>query len=98
MRRHLLVVLVLCVAAVPALALYARLDLETVPIDRVVTNLERMISENPTSIETRLNLARLHAMAYASKATEVPTLRTGFPNSPGWEKGQPYFGRDQAHA
>ena len=97
MRKRILIALVLCAGVGPVMAMYARLDLETVPIDRVVANLERMISENPASIETRVNLARLHAIAYATKANEIATL-TGSSKSPGWEKGQPFFGHDQAHA
>jgi tetratricopeptide (TPR) repeat protein len=98
MRTRILIAAMLCATVVSALARYVMPDLDTVPIDRVVTNLERMIREDPANIETRVNLARLYAMAYATRITEMSTFRTGNPTSPGYEKGQPYFGRDQPHA
>ena len=92
MRIRLPIVLSLCLTVAQLSALYFAPDLETVPIDRVAANLERMVTADPGSVEIRLNLARLHAMAYAKKVLEVPTLRARMGNAPGWGSGQPYFG------
>src|SRR5688572_17157597 len=97
MRKVTLIACLLCLAAGSLIAIHVMPDVETVPIDRVVKNLERMISEDPTNIEVRVNLARLHSIAYASKVAEVRTFRKSFGTSPQWAAGQPYFGFDQAH-
>jgi hypothetical protein len=97
MRTRLLIVIGLSVGAAQLLGMYVMLELDTVPIDRVVTNLERMISDDPKSVEIRVNLARLHSMAYARKALEIGTLRTGLRNTPGWGPGQPFFGHGNPH-
>jgi len=44
-------------------------DLENVPVDRLIANLERLIEKEPRSAELRANLARVHAMAYATKSS-----------------------------
>src|SRR5688572_27417534 len=97
MRKRILLSALLGVVAAPLVAIHVIPDVETVPIDRVVMNLERMVTEDPGSIEIRVNLARLHSMAYASKAAEVPTFRTGFGKAPGFSAGQPYFGFQLPH-
>jgi hypothetical protein len=94
MRQRLFVSVILSAIVVPAIAMYIMPDLDTVPIERVVANLERMISEDPANIEVRVNLARLHSMAYASaQSTEVRVRRNDDPKS----KGQPFFGYDPPH-
>jgi len=52
-------------------AMYIRADLEKVPVDRLVKNLEDLAEKDPKNAQIRLNLARAHGMAYASKADEV---------------------------
>lgn len=53
-------------------AMYAPKEIETVPIERVIANLERQISKNnekwgrQAADRSRLSLARLHAMAYVN--------------------------------
>ncbi|HUR20761.1 MAG TPA: hypothetical protein VMZ90_08125 [Vicinamibacterales bacterium] len=96
MRKPITVALILCAAVVPAVALHMRPDLETVPIERVVANLERMIAQDPGNIEVRLNLARLHSIAYAHKVTEVSAYKTGN-GRPGASQGEPFFGFGQPH-
>lgn len=54
-------------AAVPAAAEYAAADLENVPVSRLVENLEAKAKKEPKNVAIRLNLARAHGMAYASK-------------------------------
>ena len=51
----------------PVAALYAEIDLEEVPIDRLVANMERRAAQNPQDAEAQHQLARIHAMAYTSK-------------------------------
>jgi tetratricopeptide (TPR) repeat protein len=65
-------------------------ETKKVPIKRLVTNLERDIAANPKDVETRINLARLHGMAFALKTDEVPT--SGWPDN---KKELPYYGVDQ---
>jgi hypothetical protein len=50
-------------------------DLENIPVDRLVANLERLIEQEPGSPELRANLARVHAMAYATKASNARIAR-----------------------
>ena len=54
-------------------AMFVPVDIENVPVERVVANLERQVSERPTDAGLRVNLARVHAMAYAEKRTTIPT-------------------------
>jgi tetratricopeptide (TPR) repeat protein len=48
-------------------ARFMRLDLEKVPLQRLLTNLRAQAEKNPKNAQVRLNLARAHAMAYALK-------------------------------
>ena len=54
-------------------------DIRKVPVDRLLGNLERVAKENPAGAQPQLNLARLHAMAYALKSDTLPAvnLRSG---------------------
>jgi tetratricopeptide (TPR) repeat protein len=55
-----------------ASAIYVEVEVATVPIARLVANLERQAKSDPKDVDSRLNLARLHAMAYALKADQFP--------------------------
>ena len=46
-----------------------------VPIDRLVANLERELKTDPANVQTIINLARLHAMAFALKIDEFPAAQ-----------------------
>ena len=50
-------------------------QIDEVPVERVVTNLERLARDNPKDPELVLNLARVHAMAYAQKSGRVRVYR-----------------------
>lgn len=63
-------------------------DTRNVPIDRLVTNLTRMVKEQPKDVELRVNLARVYAMAYAHKVNAIP-VSTYEP-----EKWTPWFDPD----
>ena len=54
------------------LALYAPVETERVPVARLVENLENQLAADPANPRLHTNLARLHGMAWALKATEVP--------------------------
>src|SRR5438876_210901 len=50
-----------------ALAEYAPADVEEVPVARVIANLERTLKAKPGDAGLLLNMARLHAMAFAAE-------------------------------
>jgi hypothetical protein len=50
-----------------------RVDVQNVPVERVVANLEQQVRERPADVDLRVNLARVHAMAYAQKRPTIPT-------------------------
>src|SRR5947209_12684703 len=64
---RLVILFVLLVAASPAMSRYQRVELEQVPVARLIGNLEKISKENPNSAEAWLNLGRAHGMAYAQK-------------------------------
>ena len=77
----------LLLAATPRLAaLYGILETRKVPVERLVANLERDLAADPRNIEKRINLARLHGMAYALKTEELDATR--YSNKP----EEPYYG------
>jgi tetratricopeptide (TPR) repeat protein len=75
MRRPSTFVLVLTsLVTVSTTAIFVREETQRVPIARVAGNLERELATDPRNIQTLINLARLHGMAYALKTeeTEIP--------------------------
>ena len=62
----------LLVASAQLPAIYMRVETSDVPVDRLVANLEKELKANPENVETILNLARLHAMAFANKEETFP--------------------------
>lgn len=58
-----------------ASAKYAMVEIETVPVDRLVQNLRAAVDKDPKSAPKLLNLARAHAMAYSLRAEEVPVRK-----------------------
>jgi tetratricopeptide (TPR) repeat protein len=69
----LLVLVGACLLLPRAGARFLRPDLEKVPVERLAKNLEQLAEKNPRDVQVRINLARLHGMAYALKTdtTEV---------------------------
>jgi tetratricopeptide (TPR) repeat protein len=57
---------------VPIEAIFMQLETREVPLARLTANLERERQADPKNIQTVINLARLHAMAFALKRTELP--------------------------
>jgi hypothetical protein len=58
-------------------ARYIPVQTEKVPVDRIVTNLEAAVKENPKDAKAVLNLARAHAMAYSKRAAELEVRKDG---------------------
>ena len=54
---------------------FAPSDVENVPIERVTANLERQAAADPRNVDLLVNLARVHAMAFASKRDSIPRSR-----------------------
>jgi len=55
------------IAGSSARAIFLKPDLEKIPVDRLIKNLEDQAEKEKKNITTRYNLARVHAMAYALK-------------------------------
>src|ERR1700704_6432153 len=55
-------------ATSPAVGRFVGVDVEGVPVARLIENLEQIARDNPTSVEAQLNLGRAHGMAYAQKS------------------------------
>jgi tetratricopeptide (TPR) repeat protein len=71
-------------------AKYVKADLISIPVERLINNLEALAKDNPRDAELRLNLARVHAMAYALK-TDTAEVRKGRENEGVW------FGYNPTH-
>ncbi len=66
---------------VPALlALFIQPEIETVPVARVIANLEALVRKNPKDANARFNIARAHAMAFAVKSESAQVRRGGETN------------------
>jgi tetratricopeptide (TPR) repeat protein len=85
-RAFALMVLVL-LAATRLSAIFMPQESKLVPISRLVSNLEREIKANPKDVQLLINLARLHAMAFALKTEEFPAIQ-----SPGGDRDMPFYG------
>ena len=65
---RLLLLVVFLAATSPAFGRFVGVDVERVPVARLIENLEQIAKDNPTSVEAQLNLGRAHGMAYAQKS------------------------------
>ena len=74
MRMSLCGLLILASSAAIG-AMFMPVDVENVPVARVTANLERQLAEQPKNLELLINLARVHAMAFATKSDTVPSAR-----------------------
>lgn len=55
-------------------AIFMTPEIRQVPVARLLDNLERKLKEEPKNVGTIVNIARLHAMAYALKSEELPAV------------------------
>ena len=79
-------ILLLTLFVIPPQAASARFvapDLYKVPVARLVNNLEMLAKQHPKDAEVRLNLARVHAMAFALK-TDTAEVYKGKENKGAW--------------
>ena len=92
-RASLVGVLVLLTATVHLTAIYATMDTRLVPIDRLVANLERELKTDPANVQTTINLARLHAMAFALKTDEftAPAVKPDQAELPSFPPGSSHL-------
>jgi tetratricopeptide (TPR) repeat protein len=92
-RRAIAAGLLALLAASPQVAaIFMRLDTVQVPIDRLVVNLENELLAKPKDVQTLINLARLHAMAYSLKTDTFPAA--GLPERPAYPPGSPELPRN----
>ena len=73
MKKRLVILPLAMIAPAIVAAIAMPLDIENVPVERVVANLERQVTERPKDADLRVNLARVHAMAFAEKLDTIPT-------------------------
>lgn len=92
-----LAIAVQAVAATICYAEYAVPDLVNVPIARLIANLEEVAEKKPKDARVRLNLARVHAMAYACKADTTQVNRR-YEKDIDYAKAGAWFGYDPKHA
>jgi hypothetical protein len=74
----------------PVQARYMRPDLDRIPVEQLVKNLEALAAKNPKDATILLNLARVHAMAYALK-TDTAEVNKKRPEAGAW------FGYEPTH-
>jgi tetratricopeptide (TPR) repeat protein len=74
-----------------ASAQFVRIETRKVPVQRLAENIERQLTQRPDDIQLRLNLARLHAMAYALKVAEFEARSTDGSNLEAWFGHVPRF-------
>src|SRR5713101_5583677 len=55
---------------------YLGVEVQQVPVERLVTNLEEALKKDPKNVQALVNLARVHGMAYALK-TETAQVQKG---------------------
>ncbi len=87
LKRIALTIGVIVAIASAVRAMYLQVDIDNVPIARLVANLERLIREKPNDANLHVNLARTHAMAWAQRTEDVDIAR-------GYERWGPWFGRE----
>jgi tetratricopeptide (TPR) repeat protein len=71
-RSGRLVVLATLAASTPAGAIYVEREIKDVPVARLVKNLEKQAEARPEDAAVRVNLGRLHGMAYALDTESAP--------------------------
>lgn len=93
-RSHLFGAILLAgaigLAAGPAQAKYMRPDLVEVPISRLIANLQKQTQDKPYNAALRFNIARLCAMAYATKSDTAKVWRDREDEGP-WHGYEPKY-------
>ena len=60
-------------------ATFRHFETQTVPIDRLFTNLQQRLTKDTNSFELTYDLARLHAMAYSTNLVSVSVINSALP-------------------
>lgn len=89
--RLLIFILLICASPTNAFAKYAQVDVEQVPIERLVANVQKKIEVEPNKVQWRYSLARLYSMAYAKGTQTWATLSDSSVRYYG-DPGLPWFG------
>jgi tetratricopeptide (TPR) repeat protein len=71
-RRLCAVPVAWLLGSLAASAIFVSPEIRQVPVARLLDNLERELKTDPNNAGTLVNIARLHAMAFALKSEEVP--------------------------
>ena len=80
--RLSLTLVALFLAFDPLAGIMVRHDVEDVPVDRVIANLEKLAANEPRVAQHRINLARAHVIAYALKSGTIQVGRGGEAQGP----------------
>jgi tetratricopeptide (TPR) repeat protein len=67
-------------------ALYVTVDIQDIPITRLLANLEASRAADPGNVQHEINIARLYGMAYALRSGQVPSIKGR------QEKEEPWYG------
>jgi tetratricopeptide (TPR) repeat protein len=94
MKRTVIVYVLaaVCFVSPGAKAMFVRYETQRVPIERMFTNLQQRLAQNTNNFELTYDLARLHAMAYATNLVSVSvSTNDNRPQfySPGSDRGVP---------
>ncbi|MBA2260008.1 MAG: hypothetical protein H0W18_14015 [Acidobacteria bacterium] len=81
-QRVVLSLIALVLAFDPLSGIMVYQDVEDVPVDRVIANLEKLAADEPQAVQHRVNLARAHVMAFALKSGTIPVARGREVNGP----------------
>ncbi|MGE5836381.1 MAG: tetratricopeptide repeat protein [Acidobacteriota bacterium] len=71
-------------------AMFVQPLLDSVPIDRLIVNLEKLSRDTPADVALRLNIARAHSMAYAYK-TNTAQIQRGNEKLGVWTGHEPSY-------
>jgi len=89
----LLLTVLICL---PAKGMYRQPELKDLPLERLLNNLTERAKVEPANSEILHQLARTHAMAYASKLGDADPVKT-YSGWSGEQADQPWFGFEPPH-
>jgi tetratricopeptide (TPR) repeat protein len=96
MKKILSFIIISICACLPAGAMYMRPELQDLPLERLVANLEERAKAEPANADTLHQLARTHAMAYARKVGDADPVKAWSGNR-GKDPVKPWFGFEAPH-
>ena len=76
MNKALPLLILAILACLPAHGMYLQPELKDIPLQRLLTNLTERAKAEPANSEVLHQLARTHAMAYASKLGDADAVKT----------------------